>query len=102
MYLYVDSFKGLSRDEVLQKTFDERLTPDERARVLKWAEEAGVTYMDVLRDIADDYDDRMADPVQRKEVLRVTREMDEKMAMPFGPDPQLEAEGDIDEDEEAS
>lgn len=24
MYLYVDSFEGLSRDEVLQKTFDER------------------------------------------------------------------------------
>ncbi|UVT18994.1 MAG: hypothetical protein H8K03_14410 [Nitrospira sp.] len=56
--------------------------------------------MDVLRDIADDYDAAMADPVQREEWQRISQEMDEKMAMPFGPDPRRGADGSRDEDED--
>ncbi len=100
MYLYVDSFEGLSRDEVLQKTFDERLTPEQQANARRAAEAKGISLMDLLREVANEYDAAMADPVRREEWLRRSQEMDDKQAMPFGPDPRLAAERDTDEDEE--
>lgn len=89
MYIYWDSYRGLSREEVLQKTWDERLTPEDQARVLKVAAERGITYMDILRYVAETYDHAMKDPAKREEFRQISAEMDQRLVAPYEPDPLL-------------
>ncbi len=89
MSIYLDPYTGLSRDEVLQKTYADRLTPDLQAKARAIAEERGITVMDLLREMANEYDAAMADPARRDEWLRISEEMNEQDAAPFGKEQDL-------------
>ena len=54
MYL-LDPDEALSRDELLQKIWDVRLTPAMRAKVLAIAQARGCTWQDLFREYFDEY-----------------------------------------------
>ena len=76
----------LPLDELLEKIWQERLTPAHRAQCLAEAQARGVTYMDLMREEADRLDADMADPIEREKWLRKCEDMHRWRAMPYGPD----------------
>lgn len=97
MYMRFDPYQGLSRDEIIRKTYAERMTPDLQAKARRMAEERGITLMELFSEMAAEYDRAMADPIRREEWLRIADEMTERELMPFGPDPMLQTD-DSDDD----
>lgn len=87
--MYCDPYALLSREEHLKKIYDEQLPPDLQAKARAMAEERGIAVMELLREIGEDHDARMADPVRREELLRICQEEDERRASPFGLDPSI-------------
>jgi len=85
--MYFDQDGLLTREEQLEKIWAERLTPAHRAQCLAEALARGVTYMDLMQEVAAEHDAAMADPVQREKWLRISQEMDERRATPLGRDP---------------
>jgi hypothetical protein len=90
----LDPDKVLTRKELLENIFKNRLSPSQQAQCLRETEARGLTYMDLLRELAASHDATMTDPVKREEWLKISEEMDRRRAMPFGPDPLLEHDGD--------
>jgi hypothetical protein len=85
----LDPDEALSREDLMQKIWDNRLTPPLRAEVLGMAQARGCTWQDIFLDLFDQYDIMMADPSRREEWLRTHEEMERQRAMPLGSDPML-------------
>ncbi|HEV8327451.1 MAG TPA: hypothetical protein VGQ08_08190 [Nitrospiraceae bacterium] len=75
MYL-LDPDEALSREELLQNTWDVRLTPPMRAKVLAIAQARGCTWQDIFREYFDEYDAMWDDLSEREEMLRTHEEME--------------------------
>jgi hypothetical protein len=82
-----------TREELLDHIFKNRFSPSQQAQCRKDAEARGLTYMDLMWEIAASHDATMADPVKREEWLKISEEMDRRRVMPFGSDPLLEQDG---------
>lgn len=92
MYL-LDPTEGLSRDELLQHIWDVQLTPPLRAKVLGIAQTRGCTWQDIFRELFQQYDKEMDDPVKCEAWMRMHEEMERQRAMPLGQDPLLREDG---------
>ena len=90
----LDPDEGLTREELLQKIWHVRFTPDHRAQVLEIADGRGITWLDVLREKAAQFDDMLESPSEHAEWVRTCKEMNRRAAMPFGSDPRREQDGD--------
>jgi hypothetical protein len=93
MFLF-DPTEGLSREEYLENIFKNSFSPSQQAQCRRDAEARGLTYMDLMREVAASHDAMMADPVEREKWFTISEEMDRWRAMPFGPDPLLKQDGD--------
>ncbi len=91
----LDPTEGLSREELLQHIWYRDFTQAQREKALRIAESRGMTWIELLREVAAGYDAAIADPVQREEWLRTNEEIEHGRAMPFGGDPRLEQDGDV-------
>ena len=65
--MYVDEDALLTREELLEKIWATRLSPAHRTKLLAEALARGVTYMDLLREMAAEHDAAYDNPVQREE-----------------------------------
>jgi hypothetical protein len=83
----------LTREELLQKIWAERLSPAHRAQCRAEATARGVTVMNLLREEAARHDAAMEDPIEREKWLRINRKMYQRDAMPLGRDPLFEKGG---------
>lgn len=92
MFYYLHPSDALTREELLKKIWATRLSPAQQAQCLKEAEARGLTYMDLMWELAASHDAVMDDPVEREEWLKIHEEIEAQRAMPFGPDPLLGGE----------
>ena len=82
--------QGLSRDEELQKIWQGRLTPAQRAKVLRIAAAHGCTWLELLREYDEVHARLWADPIERARLIEEVRWQEQ----PFGPDPLQGTDGD--------
>lgn len=86
----LDPTEGLSRDELMQHMWDTQLTPPQRDTILGMAQAHGGTWQELFREVFDQYDVMMRDPVKWEAWMHTHEAMERRRVMPFGPDPRQE------------
>lgn len=74
--------------------WDKQLTPPQRDTIFGMAQARGCTWQELFREVFDQYDLMIEDPVQCEAWMREHGEIERRRAMPFGSDPLRGKEGD--------
>ena len=87
--MFFHPIDALSREELLQHIWETQLTPPLRAKVLEIAQTRGCTWQGVFRELFQQYDKEMDDPVKCEQWMRTHEAMERQRAMPIGVDPRF-------------